>query len=66
NPDYLIQFLLFITCANATQLGYDPMVEHVLDSGEVKYKFDVKKEKYITEGLPVSETAAYALVSQAT
>ncbi|KAG6863005.1 hypothetical protein C0991_008869 [Blastosporella zonata] len=66
NPDYLIQFLLFITCADATQLGYDPTVERVPHGVRYFYTFALKEEKYVAEGPPVSQTAAFAIISQAT
>ncbi|KAG6915233.1 hypothetical protein DXG01_012589 [Tephrocybe rancida] len=69
--NYLIQFLLFIITADATQLGYDPTVKRrevfSPDSSPViTYEYEVEGRRYLTEGGPISETAAYHITSRAT
>ncbi|KAG6905675.1 hypothetical protein DXG01_001313 [Tephrocybe rancida] len=71
-PNYLIQFLLFIITADATQLGYDPTVKRREVSSPdspapvIAYEYEVEGRRYLTEGGPISETAAYHITSRAT
>ncbi|KAG6903778.1 hypothetical protein DXG01_014964, partial [Tephrocybe rancida] len=73
-PNYLIQFFLFIITANATQLGYDPTVKRRQVSSPdspdsppvIAYEYEVEGRRYLTEGGPISETAAYHITSRAT
>ncbi|KAG6915562.1 hypothetical protein DXG01_010967 [Tephrocybe rancida] len=70
-PQHLIRFLLFLSSATAEQLGYDPtIIRHLVDSLKgkklISYEYTVEGKSYLTEGNPISESAAYHLISRAT
>ncbi|KAG6915560.1 hypothetical protein DXG01_010965 [Tephrocybe rancida] len=64
--DFFNAFLL-----HAEQLGYDPTItRHLVDSLKgkklISYEYTVEGKSYLTEGNPISESAAYHLISRAT
>ncbi|KAG6915934.1 hypothetical protein DXG01_009228, partial [Tephrocybe rancida] len=73
--NYLIQFFLFLVTASPTQLGYDPTVQRrevspLPDLGSTDkvtaYEYQVQGRRYLTQGDPISDTAAYNITSRAT
>ncbi|KAG6834665.1 hypothetical protein H0H93_008199, partial [Arthromyces matolae] len=74
---YLIAFLLLLGFAKHEELGIDPTVTRVevhSESGPpvIAYRYDVEDQddanskSYLTEGPPISESAAYHICSRAT
>ncbi|KAG6908561.1 hypothetical protein DXG01_004194, partial [Tephrocybe rancida] len=70
-PYHLIHFLLFLLCATAVQLGFDPTIRRrLVNSPEgvktVAYEYIVRNTAYLTEGSPISDAAADYVHSRAT
>ncbi|KAG5647122.1 hypothetical protein DXG03_001077 [Asterophora parasitica] len=71
-PDFLIEFLTYTLFAPAHKLGFDPTVKRCQiirspdASPHIAYEYKLGKTRYITEGLPISEDAAYDITSRAT
>ncbi|KAG6834644.1 hypothetical protein H0H93_008278 [Arthromyces matolae] len=74
---YLIAFLLLLGFAKRHELGFDPTVTRVevqSESGSpvIAYRYDVEdqdnanRKSYLTEGRPISESAAHHICSRAT
>lgn len=64
HPEYLIRFLLFLTYANSTKLGYDPTVKLVRLDDRIAWDYTIGEKRYRTQGHPLSENNAYYLISR--
>ncbi|KAJ6511347.1 hypothetical protein C8R47DRAFT_731241 [Mycena vitilis] len=69
-PRPFIRFLLTIIFSTPAELGFDPTVTRcAVQRGKktfIAYQYRVKDDYYQTEGHPLSEDAAYRMVSRAT
>ncbi|KAI0040043.1 hypothetical protein FA95DRAFT_1550163 [Auriscalpium vulgare] len=71
-PTLFIRFLLYIQFASLSDLGYDPTVSRRWVNVEGKpyqqiaYEYRIEGRKFLTKGNPLSEDAAFELVSRAT
>ncbi|KAJ7625013.1 hypothetical protein DFH06DRAFT_1229583 [Mycena polygramma] len=69
-PRPFIRFLLTIIFSTPAELGFDPTVTRcAVKRGKktfIAYQYRVKDDYYLTEGHPLSEDAAYRMVSRAT
>ncbi|KAJ6511328.1 hypothetical protein C8R47DRAFT_1094681 [Mycena vitilis] len=69
-PRDFIRFLLTIIFSTPAELGYDTTVTRcTVERGQktfIAYQYRVKDDYYQTEGHPLSEDAAYRMVSRAT
>ncbi|KAF5374406.1 hypothetical protein D9757_011827 [Collybiopsis confluens] len=65
-PEFLVEFLLFITFAEKHEMGFDPTMHRVLVENQTRFVYEVGGKSYITVGQPLSEEAAYRLVGRAT
>ncbi|KAJ6477386.1 hypothetical protein C8R47DRAFT_1323354 [Mycena vitilis] len=69
-PKFFIRFLLTIHFATPTELGYDLSIERLTipNAGKdvIAYQYKVDDAYYLTQGHPLSEDAAYRMVSRAT
>ncbi|KAF5378713.1 hypothetical protein D9757_010779 [Collybiopsis confluens] len=65
-PEFLVEFLLFITFAEKHEMGFDPTMHRVLVENQTRFVYEVGGKSYLTVGQPLSEEAAYRLVGRAT
>ncbi|KAF5391518.1 hypothetical protein D9757_002453 [Collybiopsis confluens] len=65
-PEFLVEFLLFITFAEKHEVGFDPTMHRVLLENQSRFVYEVGGKSYLTVGQPLSEEAAYRLVGRAT
>ncbi|KAI0053125.1 hypothetical protein FA95DRAFT_1674534 [Auriscalpium vulgare] len=71
-PNLIIRFLVYVQFAHTSDLGYDPTVScrwvnvEGKPDQQIAYEYRIEGRNFLTKGNPLSESAAFELVSRAT